>query len=443
MFIIFVTLPKIVFAIQIIDFSSTHTKRIVTLDNGKTLVIYVPKNKSYKNILVHFHGFGDNNLNTPSVDAMETAIKEHNYSNTVVFFPVDGICRNVESASVINNTVNLVYKKYNEFLSDNNISNYNLSVSQVSGTSDAANTFINLISNKKISLFLFDSYLPNYYYSNDALNKVNNLIMLSELSGGDYLGSAKDIGKRFKEINKNGLLVHYADSVQNHALADDKGLSLLYPDFIKNGKLGDNYSSESLKLLDSSGTGNLDAGTTPGTSNPSSGTTSGSSSGQTSTPTTPSEEDNTVQSGGKDTGTIPVEENSPRLEYDSICRTEGFMTASKIVGIIILVAKWLAPLILIIMGMIDFFKAVISSSDKALSDATGTFIKRMIIAIIIPIIPGLLHYLIGFLVGIYSEETEEKFELCTNCVNNPLDKKACDIELYDYDNQRGEKDNGE
>ncbi len=174
--------------------------------------------------------------------------------------------------------------------------------------------------------------------------------------------------------------------------------------------------------------------------NPSSGTTSGSSSGQTSTPTTPSEEDNTVQSGGKDTGTIPVEENSPRLEYDSICRTEGFMTASKIVGIIILVAKWLAPLILIIMGMIDFFKAVISSSDKALSDATGTFIKRMIIAIIIPIIPGLLHYLIGFLVGIYSEETEEKFELCTNCVNNPLDKKACDIELYDYDNQRGEKD---
>lgn len=426
---VFVALfPATVFADQIIYFSSTHTKRIVTLDNNKTLVIYVPKNKTYKNILVHFHGFGDNTLNTYSVEAMETAINEHNYSNTVVFFPVDGICNDVESATVINNTVKLVYDQYNKFLNDNHIKNYNLSVSQVSGTSDAANAFINLIDNKKINLFLFDSFMPNSNYSNESLKKVNNLIMLSAITDGNYLGSAQAIGKRFKEINQNGLVVHYADSTQLHKDADDKGLDFLYPDFVKNKKLGDDYSSEKLKLQENTGTSNFDTGSNTGTS-------------------TPSEEDTPIYGGGKDTGTVTIEDSEPRLEYGSICDSDGFITASKIAGIVILVAKWLAPLILIIYGMIDFGKVIVSNDDKALNNATATFIKRMVIAIIIPFIPGLLFYLINYLVGddevknfvnsteVNDEQQKTSFAKCTLCLNDPFNKE-CIID----NNQNSEKE---
>ena len=108
------------------------------------------------------------------------------------------------------------------------------------------------------------------------------------------------------------------------------------------------------------------------------------------------------------------------------------MVASKIAGIVILVAKWLAPLILIIVGMIDFFKAIISNSDKSLSDATGTFIKRMIIAIIIPFIPGLIFYLINFLIGDEVSGVKIDFGDCTKCLEDPLNKDC----NYVYDNKK-------
>ena len=199
----------------------------------------------------------------------------------------------------------------------------------------------------------------------------------------------------------------------------------MYAEFIKKGDIAEDFLN-SITVHESTGTN----------TNPSSGTTSG---GQTSTPTTPSEEeeDSQINGGGKDTGTSTVGDSEPRLKYDNMCESEGFRTASKIAGTIILIAKWLGPLILMIMGMIDFFKAVISSSDKALSDATGTFIKRMIIAIVTPIIPGLLYYLVDFLIGEEINGKKIDFGECTECLKKPLD---CKVTLYDYDDQRGEKE---
>ena len=127
--------------------------------------------------------------------------------------------------------------------------------------------------------------------------------------------------------------------------------------------------------------------------------------------------------GGSTNGFV----EEPRLEYDNMCASQGFKTASKIGGLVILIAKWLAPLILMIMGMIDFFKAIISDSDKSLSDATGTFIKRMVIAIIIPFIPGLLFYLVDFFIGEEVSGIKIDFGDCTKCLKDPLNKD-CKIE---------------
>ena len=116
-----------------------------------------------------------------------------------------------------------------------------------------------------------------------------------------------------------------------------------------------------------------------------------------------------------------------------------FRTASKIAGIVILVAKWLAPLILMILGMVDFGKALLSGDDKSLTDATSTFLKRMVIAIIIPFIPGLLYYLVNFFVGDrikdengeYIKDASGNFQSCTTCLSDPLN---CEVKLYDYSN---------
>lgn len=431
--LIFITLPKIVLAAEVYDTnkggsgtntgtnkegSDTHTRSTINLGNNKKLVVYYPKSKVYKHILVHFHGYDEDTINSHGMAALETAMQETDYSNIVVFFPIDGISSKAENTATISETINLIYKEYQNFLTSNHIGTHTLSVSQFSGTRDAANMFINLL-NENINLFLFDSYEPNDAYNETSLKKINNLIMLSETQGIAYLDSAKLLGENFRKINKTGLLKHFIDNRHEHGLADDIGFQM-YSEFIKTGDIDDDFLTKH-NIQASYGTN-----TNPGTS-----TTPG-----TSTPTTPSEEEDTpIYGGGKDTGTTTVEDSEPRLKYDNMCASEGFRTASKIAGVVILIAKWLGPLILMIMGMIDFGKAIISSSDKALSDATGTFIKRMIIAIVTPIIPGLLYYLVDFLIGEEIADTKIDFGECTECLKKPLE---CKVDLYDYDNQRGE-----
>lgn len=137
-------------------------------------------------------------------------------------------------------------------------------------------------------------------------------------------------------------------------------------------------------------------------------------------------------SNDKDDSITLIGDNGFKLEYNHLCESEGFRSTSKIVGIIILIAKWLAPLILIILGMMDFGKAFLSGDEKSLSDATIVFIKRMIIAIIVPFIPGLLFYLVDFFAGDIKDENGEsilnsngEFQYCTDCLKDPLN---CNIE---------------
>ncbi len=132
------------------------------------------------------------------------------------------------------------------------------------------------------------------------------------------------------------------------------------------------------------------------------------------------ESDDTIKGSSDSAGNPTIGDSGPRLEYNNLCESEGFKTGSKIAGIVILVAKWLTPLALMILGMIDFFKAVISSNEKALSDATTTFIKRIVIAIIVPFVPGLLFYLVDFFIGDEIADTKVEFGSCTECLKDPL-----------------------
>ena len=56
----------------------------------------------------------------------------------------------------------------------------------------------------------------------------------------------------------------------------------------------------------------------------------------------------------------------------------------------------IAPIILLIMGTVDFLGAVTASDEKAMKKATDTFIKRLIICIIIMVLPALVNMVISF-----------------------------------------------
>lgn len=77
------------------------------------------------------------------------------------------------------------------------------------------------------------------------------------------------------------------------------------------------------------------------------------------------------------------------------------------------------PVILIIMGSIDFVKAVISQKDDEMKKAQNMFIKRLIVGVIIFFVPPIVNFVIG-LTGISTTSP------CMTCFTDPKNS-ACKV----------------
>lgn len=109
----------------------------------------------------------------------------------------------------------------------------------------------------------------------------------------------------------------------------------------------------------------------------------------------------------------------------SFCEREEILKVLRVLGYIIYVAKIVVPLLLIILGSLDFGKAVFSSDDKAIKEAGGTLVRRFIAAIIVFLIPTILNLLLGLVYNIDSVKDNDDFKKCTDCIFNPDDPTAC------------------
>ena len=97
---------------------------------------------------------------------------------------------------------------------------------------------------------------------------------------------------------------------------------------------------------------------------------------------------------------------------------EKILQAFQIVGYLLFAVKIVVPLILIIMGIMDFAKAVISSDDKANKTALNSLIIRIIAGVVIFLIPTVLNFAISIIDG--ATETASNFAQCTNCLFDPF-----------------------
>ncbi len=100
-----------------------------------------------------------------------------------------------------------------------------------------------------------------------------------------------------------------------------------------------------------------------------------------------------------------------------------YKTASiwQVVGYAFLVLKILIPVIIIILGIVNFSKAIASNDDKAISKAGGSLIKKIIIGIVIFFIPTIISAIFSLL-GLFIDYKSD-FLVCKNCVLSP---KQCD-----------------
>lgn len=98
----------------------------------------------------------------------------------------------------------------------------------------------------------------------------------------------------------------------------------------------------------------------------------------------------------------------------------GFCTSTAnvwaVVGYIVLIIKIVVPLLLILLGMIDLGKAVISSDEKAIKTSTNMLIKRFIAAVVIFFIPTIVNAL--FSVLDVMGDAKNDYNICVKCVTN-------------------------
>ena len=80
-----------------------------------------------------------------------------------------------------------------------------------------------------------------------------------------------------------------------------------------------------------------------------------------------------------------------------------------------MVFKIVIPIILIVLGMIDFGKAVVGSKDDEIKKSAKALGMRVIAAVCIFFIPTL----ISFIIGVVDNSVEELSKVCSYCIKSP------------------------
>jgi len=100
---------------------------------------------------------------------------------------------------------------------------------------------------------------------------------------------------------------------------------------------------------------------------------------------------------------------------DGFCEEDSTRRVLSLVGIILMIAKVLVPLIIILIGSIDLFKAVMSKDEKDLMKSVKSIGLRLLVGIFIFFVPTIVDVVIDLVRDGHNENQ------CVECVLNPLD----------------------
>ena len=84
---------------------------------------------------------------------------------------------------------------------------------------------------------------------------------------------------------------------------------------------------------------------------------------------------------------------------DNFClKTSGMW---QLAGYVLFAIKIIVPLIIIVLGIIDFAKASLSSDDKAVSKAAASLLNRFIIGVAVFFVPTVVSIVLGLFIKSY------------------------------------------
>ena len=115
--------------------------------------------------------------------------------------------------------------------------------------------------------------------------------------------------------------------------------------------------------------------------------------------------------------------SEPNADAFNICNSElnpGIMAAFKLGSIVLLIIKIIVPIILIVLGMIDMSKAVISDSQDAIKKNALTFARRIAAGVLVFLAPTILLAIFNMIDSWDSVDSTYK-----NCIDCLLDTSKC------------------
>ena len=127
-------------------------------------------------------------------------------------------------------------------------------------------------------------------------------------------------------------------------------------------------------------------------------------------------------SGGSKTTT-----SASDTEID-LCQNPGVVKSFQVVGWGLFIIKIVAPLVLIVLGIIDIGKAIMASDDKAIQAGVSTLVKRAIAAVVIFFIPTIINLVFKLVNN--SEEAKQKYSCLSTCLTSPGSCKVPDSKLF-------------
>ena len=104
----------------------------------------------------------------------------------------------------------------------------------------------------------------------------------------------------------------------------------------------------------------------------------------------------------------------PPIDDMSLC-SGGRLSIFRFIGRILMVLRIVIPIIIIVLGSIDFGKAVAVNDEDAIKKSTNTLIRRIIAGVAIFFLPTLVYLVFNFVPGLNNTEATD----CARCLARP------------------------
>ncbi len=95
-----------------------------------------------------------------------------------------------------------------------------------------------------------------------------------------------------------------------------------------------------------------------------------------------------------------------------VCKEKGYIMVTKIVGWVLNIARWVAPILIIVFGLIDAYKAVTAIKDVKLTTMALSMFVRVIAGVFIFLLPGLIQFVFTWV----DTFNNNNFSECTKCI---------------------------